>query len=99
MAWPAAIRHQGRALLRCLGLDYTAVEFRYIYTFYNEESAIMNGLYRWVRGKRDRPPTWAALLEAMSAVGIEAKFIMDLKEELLEGTVCNVKWLTGSLMI
>ena len=66
---------------------------------YNEEGAIMNGLYRWMRGKRGRPPTWAALLEAMSAVRIETEFIMDLKEELLEGTVCNVKRLTGSLMV
>ena len=71
-----------------LGLGYKVVEFSYMGALHNEESAIMDGLYRWVRGMGDRPPTWAALLEAMSAVGIEAKFIMDLKVELLEGTVC-----------
>ena len=82
-----------------LGLSYEDVEYSYSDARHREESAIMNGLERWVCGIGDRPPTWAALLEAMHAVGIEERNVTALEEVLLEGTVCNVKWSTGSLMV
>ena len=89
VARPTAISGQGKDLLRHLGLDSEDIEYSYREAVpYNEESAIMNGLYRWMRGMADRPPAWAALLEAMHVVGIEEDVIMDLEKELLEGTVC-----------
>ena len=82
-----------------LGLSYEDVEYSYRDAYYSEMSTIMNGLKRWAHSMAGRPPTWAALLEAMHAVGIEERNVTALEEVLLEGTVCNVKWSTGSLMV
>ena len=72
---------KGKALLECLGLTLSQINFCYENNPRNEEAAIQDGLNKWWETNGDQC-TWQILLDAMKSADVAQQDCKELVEEL-----------------